>query len=1479
MSATPVKHAHANSTAPRASPYYSAPARGSHEPAPIIPRQTNAWEIGLFECFCAPVHALGAFCVPCLNAAYVAHYIQQSALMAALFFFSANLASIMFATVPPETEHKFTPWIAASLGCSGLFEVGVLILRHAVRMHYRIPGSVAKDCCASVLCSCCALAQMSAHTERFKDRMSTLLANEHTHAPDDHRVVRGAALLRVQRDHLPVRTTRVGARSLREPIEVHLGGTRAKKRPTLHPEAEVALLAFVRDVGDRMVLSGQELLAQARLTADVSHSWIQRFKKHHGLGPRGAVAAEHAASAALSAISVGNALVGGDLASQLIANDIRQVAASGGLDNPLEQTMVPALEADADNRMNETNANANANANAKRQAVDILTEQQVIAWITGEGEGVASRAAQHFRGLGWNLDAGADALPSQVRTLCEEAAAHKFASVCVNASYAAFARDVLDELAAAAGSSSSSGQHRVKVCCVVGFPLGATTSAVKAFEAAQCLDAGAEEIDMVLNIGRLLAGELDFVLRDICAVVAVCKQRRAVSKVILETALLTPALIEKASELAVAAGADFIKTSTGFSTRGASEDDVKLMAPIAARAGKHVKASGGIRSADDARRMVALGATRLGTSAGVKIVQGETSDAADKSPSAYTPSGAPSTRSAVPYAIQVDGTPTPTCAAQAHKQHHPSPLKHTAVHTHAQPTAAPVSTTPTKARGSEGWEIPLFGCCSAPAHMLLAFFFPCANGAYAAHGMNRSVALIGTVLFVTYTASLVFTVASEQADGSWRYFQFTSYDDDYDNAYEFTNWDAVELLCSVLFVLTVAWLRRAAREFYRIPGSAINDCCASFWCSCCVLAQLSAHTERGKARRLPEPERTNDWASPLLGCCEFPAHFLVALLVPWVNGAYVAHAMSKPGLLVGVFLLVAYVGTLVSLPGSQQDDGSWHFFASDVKTPEDYRPSGTPAVTAWDVVMLFCAVSFMAGVGLLRAATREFYDIRGWSFQDCCAALWCPCCALAQMSVHTQREKAQYNGDGDGQGDGDAATLPAFIVFSEWNAVAAVCALMLVVGAAVLRCSTRTFYAIPGSTDHELLPLGLLLVLRGVAAINARRASQVQRHLVDSSKLRKAAKNRLAALGLSLCVAGAVLAYRSSSGSVVTTANAEAASTTNAALFPVVPAMNLASDQTAASPAIENGRPFLLSALSKNNLCVDDGGGTKAGQTIITLQYCNPSSSNQVFVYNNVTSQISSQSKPSLCIEVGVGGTDFTMKTCDAKNKNANQKIVFDAAAKKFRNVAQNQCFYDRGLPSRRRAAPLCSSRVHTTTASPQTSASDPRRMEDGILRGLRDAGALLHGDLLPVCECVIRSVLDYQVRHGQLRRRALLLPDVHRGLRLHWLDGKARRLARVLFVQWRRHERDDSVEHRRHRLRVAVRGQRRGAAPRCAQVVPHPGLAVRRLLCRILLFVLCRGAAFRTHGVRQEASRYRIDASWLHPSMKRGRFRGLRWC
>ncbi|RHY34094.1 hypothetical protein DYB32_001128 [Aphanomyces invadans] len=203
----------------------------------------------------------------------------------------------------------------------------------------------------------------------------------------------------------------------------------------------------------------------------------------------------------------------------------------------------------------------------------------------------------------------ADATPDSIVVLCKEAVENGFMSVCVNGMYASYAR-------------RSTCPRHVKVCCVVGFPLGASSTAVKAFETTQCLDDGAEEIDMVIAIGKLKAGDHAYVLRDICAVVTVCKAKRALCKVIFETALLTETEIETASHLAVAAGADFIKTSTGFSSRGASIDDVTTMSRIAHPRNVHVKASGGIRTLEDAHKMVAAGATRLGTSGGVAITHG-----------------------------------------------------------------------------------------------------------------------------------------------------------------------------------------------------------------------------------------------------------------------------------------------------------------------------------------------------------------------------------------------------------------------------------------------------------------------------------------------------------------------------------------------------------------------------------------------------------------------------------------------------------------------------------------------------------------------------------------------------------------------------------------------------------------------------------------------------------------------------------------
>ncbi|ETW08583.1 deoxyribose-phosphate aldolase [Aphanomyces invadans] len=211
-----------------------------------------------------------------------------------------------------------------------------------------------------------------------------------------------------------------------------------------------------------------------------------------------------------------------------------------------------------------------------------------------------------------------DATPHDIAALCREAHENGFYSICVNSVHAAYARQVLDSLEKKAKRTNG---HHVKVTCVVGFPSGATPSEIKALEAAHCLTAGAEEIDMVLSIGHLKSGDHAYVLRDISAVVSVCKKHNAVSKVILETALLSEAEIETASHLAISTGADFIKTSTGFSTRGASVHDVQLMARIAHPRNAQVKASGGIRSLEEAQMMIHAGATRLGTSASLAIAQ------------------------------------------------------------------------------------------------------------------------------------------------------------------------------------------------------------------------------------------------------------------------------------------------------------------------------------------------------------------------------------------------------------------------------------------------------------------------------------------------------------------------------------------------------------------------------------------------------------------------------------------------------------------------------------------------------------------------------------------------------------------------------------------------------------------------------------------------------------------------------------------
>ncbi len=199
--------------------------------------------------------------------------------------------------------------------------------------------------------------------------------------------------------------------------------------------------------------------------------------------------------------------------------------------------------------------------------------------------------------------------PDRIEQLCDEAVAHGFYSVCVNSCYVPLCRRRLE------GSGA-------KVCTVVGFPLGAALREAKAAEAAAAVNLGADELDMVMNLGWLKAGADEMVVSDIRRVLDAVQQRPV--KVIIETCLLTDEEKQRAARLVVDAGAAFVKTSTGFSTGGATVADVALLARVAAgRVG--VKASGGIRTYAAARAMIEAGATRLGTSSGVKIVEEERS--------------------------------------------------------------------------------------------------------------------------------------------------------------------------------------------------------------------------------------------------------------------------------------------------------------------------------------------------------------------------------------------------------------------------------------------------------------------------------------------------------------------------------------------------------------------------------------------------------------------------------------------------------------------------------------------------------------------------------------------------------------------------------------------------------------------------------------------------------------------------------------
>ena len=199
----------------------------------------------------------------------------------------------------------------------------------------------------------------------------------------------------------------------------------------------------------------------------------------------------------------------------------------------------------------------------------------------------------------------ADTPLETIKRICDEAMEYGFASVCINPCHVAYCADYLKD-------------SDVSVCTVIGFPLGANTSAVKAFETKDAIANGADEIDMVMNIGALKDKNYDLVRDDVKAVVEAANG--TLVKVILETCLLTEDEIKKACELCVEAKADYVKTSTGFSTRGATIEDVRIMKEAVHGKAK-VKAAGGVRTPEDMVKIVAAGADRIGTSAGCSLVK------------------------------------------------------------------------------------------------------------------------------------------------------------------------------------------------------------------------------------------------------------------------------------------------------------------------------------------------------------------------------------------------------------------------------------------------------------------------------------------------------------------------------------------------------------------------------------------------------------------------------------------------------------------------------------------------------------------------------------------------------------------------------------------------------------------------------------------------------------------------------------------
>ncbi len=237
--------------------------------------------------------------------------------------------------------------------------------------------------------------------------------------------------------------------------------------------------------------------------------------------------------------------------------------------------------------------------------------EEIYQKISKENNGSDSKESSSNNDLAGLIDhtlLKPEATEADIKRMCEEAIKYKFKSVCVNTHYVPLVSRLL------AGSG-------VLTCGVVGFPLGAMTSRAKADETSDAIKNGANEIDMVINIGALKSGDWNIVKKDIEGVVGVARNR-ALVKVILETSLLTDEEKIKACTIAKMAGADFVKTSTGFNKGGATVEDIKLMRQVVGPK-MGVKASGGVRDEETARAMIAAGATRIGTSSGINIVTGK----------------------------------------------------------------------------------------------------------------------------------------------------------------------------------------------------------------------------------------------------------------------------------------------------------------------------------------------------------------------------------------------------------------------------------------------------------------------------------------------------------------------------------------------------------------------------------------------------------------------------------------------------------------------------------------------------------------------------------------------------------------------------------------------------------------------------------------------------------------------------------------